>query len=202
MGSLSAALRVEDEALARSATAPERVADRPAFYFDLACPFSYLAAERVERLLGDVNWVPVPGARGDAESVMARADVLARAARLPLMWPEGFPASVPRAMRAAAHATEIGAGSRFALAAFRLAFCGGFDLDKTSVLTDVALAAGISARDCLAAAAEEWRDEELHASAAALSAQGISELPVIGVDGRWFDGLGGLAEAAAWLRRG
>jgi 2-hydroxychromene-2-carboxylate isomerase len=189
---------------ARSAVAPapEPVADRRAFYFDLACPFSYLAAERVERLLGDVDWVPVPGSRGDTESIIARADALARAARLPLVWPERFPASLPRAMRAAAYTAEIGVGPRFALAAFRLAFCGGFDLEKASVLTDVASAAGISARDCLVAAAEEWRDEELRATASALSAQGVLELPVIGVEGRWFDGLAGLTEAAAWIRRG
>ena len=60
---------------------------------------------------------------------------------------------------------------------------------------------GISAADCLAAAAEEWRDDELRDTAAQLSSHGVAELPVIGVDGRWFDGLGGLAEASAWLRR-
>ena len=44
----------------------ERLADRSrpgpghpsAFFFDLNCPFSYLAAERVERILGDVEWIP------------------------------------------------------------------------------------------------------------------------------------------------
>ena len=36
---------------------------RPAFYFDLGCPFSYLAAERVERLLGEAEWVPSPERR-------------------------------------------------------------------------------------------------------------------------------------------
>ena len=34
---------------------------RPAFFFDLTCPFSYLAAERVERALGDVEWIPTDG---------------------------------------------------------------------------------------------------------------------------------------------
>jgi len=29
----------------------------PAFFFDPCCPFSYLAAERVERMLGEVEWV-------------------------------------------------------------------------------------------------------------------------------------------------
>ncbi|MDQ6748878.1 MAG: hypothetical protein M3010_12335, partial [Candidatus Dormibacteraeota bacterium] len=32
---------------------------RPAFYFDPGCPMSYLAAEQIERTLGDVDWVPV-----------------------------------------------------------------------------------------------------------------------------------------------
>ncbi len=36
---------------------PEPV--RATFFFDLACPLSYLAAERIERTLGDVEWVPV-----------------------------------------------------------------------------------------------------------------------------------------------
>ena len=36
-----------------------RGGSRAAFFYDLACPFSYLAAERVERLLGEVEWVPV-----------------------------------------------------------------------------------------------------------------------------------------------
>ena len=31
---------------------------RARFFFDLACPFSYLGAERVERVLGEVEWIP------------------------------------------------------------------------------------------------------------------------------------------------
>jgi 2-hydroxychromene-2-carboxylate isomerase len=211
VGPLTAAVRVQGGGpVARSvvAVAPwptpssDRWADRPAFFFDLACPFSYLAAERVERQLGHVEWVPVPSWTGaDPDAVLVRATVMARSARLPLVLPEDFPAPVPGAMRAAAYAAEIGAGARFALAALRLAFCGGFDLEKPTVLSDVAAAAAISPRDCIAAGLEEWRDEDLQATASLLSSQGVSELPVIGVDGRWFHGLGGLTEAAAWIRR-
>jgi 2-hydroxychromene-2-carboxylate isomerase len=194
------ALAVEPEVA--SAPAGDRWADRPAFFFDLACPFSYLVAERVERLLGHVEWVPVPSWTGaDPGSVGSRAQVLARAMRLPLVLPEHFAAPVPGAMRAAAYAAEIGAGPRFALAALRLAFCGGFDLERSTVVSDVAGAAGISPRECVAAASEEWRDEDLNATAEALSSQGVDELPVIGVDGRWFHGLGGLTEATAWIRQ-
>ena len=32
------------------------------FFFDVSCPLSYLTAERIERKLGEVEWVPVDGA--------------------------------------------------------------------------------------------------------------------------------------------
>ena len=126
---------------------------------------------------------------------------LARTARVPLVWPDAFPEPVPRAMRAANYATEMGGGARFALAACRLAFCGGFDLDKDSVIAEAAAAANVPVRECLAAASEEWRDEELEAAAAALLDQGVRHLPVVGIQERWFDGVRQLADAAALLRR-
>src|SRR3954471_15977919 len=81
---------------------------RTEFLFDLACPFTYLAAERVERAFESIVWTPVFGAAvtrnsavGDPVSerrlcraVEARADQL----RMPLVWPERFPADVPAAM--------------------------------------------------------------------------------------------------------
>jgi 2-hydroxychromene-2-carboxylate isomerase len=180
----------------------------PAFFFDLACPLSYVAAERVERLLGEVDWVPTPSAvvqngagQPDCDALVVQATTLARGARLPLVWPDQFPAPVPRALRAAAYAAEGGAGAGFALAASRLAFCGGFDLEKRSVLAEVAAAAGVPVDECLAAAEEDWRDDELAAGASLLKSQGVSHLPVVGIDERWFDGVQSLSEAAAWLRR-
>src|SRR2546423_1183469 len=95
------------------------------------------------------------------------------------------PAAVPSAMRAAAYASEHGAGARFALAASRLAFCGGFDLERRSVLEDVAAAARLPAGEILAAAADEWRDAELQASASLLQSEGMSQLPVVSIGGRW-----------------
>src|ERR1700722_20250978 len=88
---------------------------RPTFFFDLACPFSYLVAERVERMLGDAEWVPV-SAGGQLQGAGAaasrgRAALRARQLRLPLVWPERFPAAVPSGRRAAAHGAELGAGA-------------------------------------------------------------------------------------------
>ena len=78
---------------------------RSALFFDLGCPFSYLAAERVERTLGDVDWVPcsLPADRRQlTPDLIARAERQAFALQLPLVWPDRFPGPVPIAMRAAA----------------------------------------------------------------------------------------------------
>jgi 2-hydroxychromene-2-carboxylate isomerase len=184
---------------------PRRRTDRPpptaempaAFFFDVSDPLSYLATEYVERVLGEVEWVAVDGATirdratGEAE-LRARAEIRARSLRLPLVWPDAFPSGSPCAQRAAAYACEIGAGPAFALAASRLAFCGGFDLDDPETLAEAAAAAAVPLQDCLDAAGETWRDDELVQAAELLLEHGITELPAITVGGRWFGGDTGL----------
>jgi 2-hydroxychromene-2-carboxylate isomerase len=177
----------------------------PSFLFDVTCPFSYLAAERVERTLGDVTWVAVDGAaltgaqpQGPALTrLRADAERRASALRLPLIWPEHFPAPAPGALRAAAYACELGAGPTFALALSRLAFCGGFELDDPETLAEAAAAARVPLGACLDAAGESWRDEELRDGASAARAAGIRGLPAFMVAGRWLEGEVGLAAAAA-----
>src|SRR5947209_13719758 len=56
-----------------------------AFFFDLACPFSYLAAERVERLLGDVEWIPSAPVAAPSSRMPDSAERDARALRVPLV---------------------------------------------------------------------------------------------------------------------
>ncbi len=188
---------------ARARAAVRLPDQRPGFFFDLACPFSYIAADRIERLLGDVEWVPVPAEaltdeQPDLEDIKSRAAELAKAARLPLAWPEHFPAAVPGAMRAAAYAAENGAGARFALAAGRLAFAGGFDLERDSVLEDVASAAWLPRDEVRAATAEMWRDAELRSMAELLLTQGMTHLPVVHLGGQWFQGVDAVSQAVAW----
>jgi 2-hydroxychromene-2-carboxylate isomerase len=181
---------------------------RPAFFFDLSCPFSYLAAERVERVVGDVVWIPTAGTllrQGNEFSqpaVRAHAETCAVALRLPLVWPDRFPAETPAALRAAAYAAEIGAGSRFALAASRLAFCGGFDIEDPEILAEASAAAGIALPDCFSAVGDLSRDDALHATARGLLAHGVRSLPAIRVGRHWFDGDGALAAATAFVRSG
>jgi 2-hydroxychromene-2-carboxylate isomerase len=189
----------------------ERRADRsrrsagaaPGFFYDLACPFSYLAAERVERLLGEVEWVPVtsftPSSGGEVAELRARAERRAAELRLPLVWPDRFPAEVPAALRAAVRAGEVGAGARFGLAAVRLAFCGGFDLKDPEVLAEAAAASGVALEECLAAAGDRSLDTTIEATARGLVARGVTQLPTVRFGRQFQEGEWGLAETAAPL---
>jgi 2-hydroxychromene-2-carboxylate isomerase len=195
----------------------ERLADRSrpvagteaAFFFDLVCPFSYLAAERIERELGNVDWIPAAGmtlhGKGHpAHSVAARtaAERMAAELRLPLVWPEQIRAAAPSALRAAMYASERGAGAQFALAASRLAFCGGFDLEDPEILAEAAAAAGVPLDECLDAAGEVSRDGAAHATARGLRSRGLRELPAVRVHRSWFSGQQAVAEAGAMIRAG
>ena len=180
----------------------ERMADRsrtagprPAFFFDLACPFSYLAAEQVNRMFDLMDWVPTAAALMDdgdhprySIAQLERAERQAAELRLPLVWPERFPAALPSALRAATYAADADALDRFALAASRLAFCGGFDLEDPEMLAEAAGAAGIPLEETLQAARDRDRNFRLHATASGLRRRGLSTLPVICVGTRWFQG--------------
>jgi 2-hydroxychromene-2-carboxylate isomerase len=177
-----------------------------AFFYDVACPFSYLAAERVERTLGEVDWVPAPavGLDGGArwtrfDATRALAERAALAARLPLVWPDRFPANTRHALRAASYAAENGAGASFALAASRLAFCGGYDLEDPEILSVAATSAGLSLEGCLLAARDPERDRPLWATARGLHARGVQTLPALRLGRRFIAGERILSEGAALL---
>ncbi len=171
---------------------------RITFYFDLSSPFTYLAAERVDRLFGNLVWRPVleevlQVAAPPAEVAEERAHALG----LPLVWPELGPASVRPAMRVAALAAEQGCAAPFVLAASRLAFCGGFELDHPEVLAEAAAAANLGLEDCLRAAGDVGRDGAMEAEARKLLAHGIDRLPAVRVGRLLFAGEDRVAEAAA-----
>jgi 2-hydroxychromene-2-carboxylate isomerase len=183
----------------------------PAFFFDLADPLSYLSAERVERNLGGAEWIPVssqmlragraPTSVANTDACREYAEAQADALRLPLVWPDSFPNPVPCAQRAAAYAVAIGAGPQFALAASRLAFCGGFDLSDPEALAEAAAASAVPLSTCLRAAGDPAWDAPLEATANGLRLRGIRELPAFRVGRRWFEGGTGLLHASAGLER-
>jgi 2-hydroxychromene-2-carboxylate isomerase len=176
---------------------------RAEFLFDLACPFSYLVAERTERSFDDIRWTPAAsaGAALDPDLVRSAAEARAAALRLPLIWPDAYPAPVPAAMRVAAYASSQGRGAAFALAAGRLAFCGGFDLDDPEILAEAAGAAGLALGDCLNAARDVRRDAAIGAAGLRLLAAGADRLPALRVGRALFWGEQDVAVAAATARR-
>lgn len=186
----------------------DRLADRSrpsrrrpvVFFFDLASPFSYLAAEDVERLLGEVEWIPVSGTSDPVAELLDEAEAQALDLRLPLVWPEEAPLAFPAATRAAAYAATIGRAAPFALAAGRLAFCGGFDLDDPEILGEAAAAAGIAPEECLYAARDPFWDTQPQTTAQGLSSRGVSGAPAVRVGPNWFEGKHAVAGAATLLR--
>ena len=83
------------------------------------------------------------------------------------------------------------------LAASRLAFCGGFELDDPEVLAEAAAAANIPLHDAFAAATDEMRDGPMLDDALRLLAAGAEVLPTIQVGRLLFSGEDRLSEAAA-----
>jgi len=204
-------IRLAERRKARRTRPGQRVARvRAEFFFDLACPFTYLAAERVERAFDHVVWTPASktALRGGSldsdaaalEAVRTAAAERAAALRLPLEWPETFPADVPAAMRVASHAADCGRGAAFVLAAGRLAFCGGFDLDDPEILFEAAAAAGLVLDDCLRAAGDRGRDGTIEAAGRRLLAAGADRLPALRVGRALLWGEEKVAEAAAAAR--
>jgi 2-hydroxychromene-2-carboxylate isomerase len=194
----------------RTRNTHRHVPSRVEFLFDLCCPFSYLAAERVERAFDDVVWTPActtslrcGSIETDAESTERRRGAAERRAaelRLPLVWPERHPAPVPAAMRAASYAAEQGRGAAFALAAGRLAFCGGFDLEDPEILAEAAAAAGIGMDGCLQAVGDISRDGAIESAGRRMLAAGADRLPALRVGRSLFWGENRVAEAAAAAR--
>ena len=177
------------------------VRPRVGFFFDLASPWTYLAAERVDRRFADVRWQPaigeaLPVAR-DVGAQRRAAEERADELQLPLVWPDAQPASGRSSMRVAALAAEHGRVAEFVLAASRLAFCGGYDIDDPEILAEAAAAADLGLDECLRAAGELRRDGPMERAALRLLAQGADALPVLVVGRALFCGEHRLPEAAA-----
>lgn len=174
------------------------------FAFDLASAWTYLAAERVERSFPGATWMPVAvdpprhveARMADHSLVAARAAAL----RMPLVWPERTSAGGRKAMRVAAWAAGLGQAPAFVLAAGRLAFCGGFDLDDPETLVEAAAAAGLGADACLRASDDVARDAEAIAAGCRLLAEGVDRLPAVRVGRLQFCGEERIAAALAATR--
>jgi len=91
-------------------------------------------------------------------------------------------------MRVASHAAECGRAAAFALAAGRLAWCGGFELDDPEVLAEAAAAASLGLDGALRAGGDIARDGRMEAAALRLLGAGANKLPAVVADRRLFAG--------------
>jgi 2-hydroxychromene-2-carboxylate isomerase len=196
-----------------------------AFYFDLASPLAYLAAERVLHVFSNpptpVKWQPVlacelPAAetfeafRCREEEDIFRAEIARRAEELglqPLRWPDTFPFDSAIAMRVATYAKSIGRAVPFAQAAFRQAFAGGHSLAEIDHVLIAAAACEMHPKAVLKGAELASVHEQLSAATAEAALAGVTDVPAIrigdtqsGVLGRVFVGERAVEEAAAYMR--
>jgi 2-hydroxychromene-2-carboxylate isomerase len=184
-----------------------------AFYFDLASPLAYLAAERVLHTMPiATEWQPVlarelPGAESfeafrcrDDEDIF-RLEMARRAAELGLQelhWPEPFPFDSALAMRAATYAKSIGRVVAFAQAAFRQAFAAGHALDETDHVLIAAAACEMHPSAVLKGAELRSVGDQLSAATAAAAELGVKDVPAVHVGEAVFHGERALEQAAVY----
>ncbi len=196
------------------------------FYFDLASPLAYLAAERVlHELPGPAEWQPVLASQlsndkaGEGAGEGAGAEVfrceherevfreeLARRARelglQPLRWPAPFPFDSAIAMRAATYAKSIGRVVPFAQAAFRQTYAGGRDLQQLDNVLIAAAACEMHPAALTRGAALHSVTSQLAEATKHAARSGINEIPAIVVGERVFQGARAVEEAAAEMSAG
>jgi 2-hydroxychromene-2-carboxylate isomerase len=162
-------------------------AEQPRFFYDLASPMAYLAAERVNHVLGEVpEWVPVRFDVGPfrcAEEIEAYREDVERAARAQevqaIRWPEPFPADAEFAMLVATYAKQIGRAVAFSLAAFRQAFAGGRDLGERDNVLIAAAACEMHPAAVIKGAELRGTRARLDAATADARAAGVREVPAV-----------------------
>jgi 2-hydroxychromene-2-carboxylate isomerase len=186
-----------------------------AFYFDLASPLAYLAAERILHVLAaPAEWQPVlarelSGAetfdawRCEQERDVFREEVQRRARALslqPLRWPEDFPFDSTLAMRAATYAKSIGRTVPFAQAAFRQAFAGGHSLALMDYVLIAAAACEMHPTAVIKGTQLASVDRRLAAATAQAASLGVSDVPAVRVGEHVWSGAHCVEEAAGHMR--
>jgi len=187
------------------------VPDRAVFYYDLGSPYSYLAAERVNSVLGVVPvWRPIllggvfratgrwSWAHGEGrEAGMAEVERRATTYGLPpIRWPDPWPGDMLVAMRAAVFAQRSGRAVAFSLAAFRQAFAAGRDLGDADNVVLAGAACELHPRALLTGVESRAVKDALRAQTDAAVSRGVIGVPTVAVGDLLFHGDDRLEEAA------
>jgi len=190
--------------------------ERPIFRYDFNSPYAYLAAMRIDEVLGpEVEWQPIafafllraqqriPWSLTD-ERPAGVADIERRADERglpPVVYPEGWPRGsyTLDPLRVAYVAAEEGLLREYTRAAFARNFSAGTGLHGEAAL-DVAAELGLD-RDAVRAAMDGSAKERLRAATDEAIAAGVPGVPTVTVDGEHFWGDDRLEDAAARLVR-
>jgi 2-hydroxychromene-2-carboxylate isomerase len=183
----------------------------PTFYFGAMSPYSWFSAERVDGLIADARWQPlflggifkVNGRKSwglDEHRAAGMADCEARADEYglgPIRWPGQWPTSDLTVARAMLVADRKGLLKPFALAAMRLAFREGADLQQAAAVLEAAGRSGIDAEELRAALGEQDVKDALRAAGEQALARGVSGVPTVIVGEQLFWGDDRLEQAAS-----
>ncbi len=132
------------------------------FVFDLSSPWTYLAADAVTREFPTARWIPGLGAHDRDDE---RVEDAAAAMDLRFAWPADRTTRGLAAARAASYAAEHGRAREFALAAARLAYGWGQDLDDHELIAQAAGIAELPLDPVIEATFDARRDPHLHHAA-------------------------------------
>jgi 2-hydroxychromene-2-carboxylate isomerase len=192
----------------------------PIFYYDLASPECYLAAERISYVLPVAPlWEPVigswrgggqQGARGitpqgsglelGPQPDRRATERMARERGLQaIRWPVRWPPDSQLAMVAAAYAKSIGRATAFSLAAFRQAFAAGRDLDDMNTIVIAAAACEMHPAAVIKAMGLRSVANALETASERAVASGVRRLPALCIGGHVYEGESRLDEAGAVL---
>jgi 2-hydroxychromene-2-carboxylate isomerase len=182
----------------------------PVFFFGAMSPYSWFAAERIERLLPEARWRGVLAgglfkandrvswglSDGRTEGI---ADCDARAAEHglgPINWPEPWPTSDLLIARAMVHAETRGLLKPFALSAMRLAFLDGRDLGERAAVLEAGRRANIDPSELERALEEAAVKQALREVTGEALALGVFGVPTVAVGEELFWGDDRLEDAA------
>ena len=182
----------------------------PLFFFGAMSPYSWFAAERIERLLPGARW------RGVLAGVVFKAhdrvswgltdrraegiaDCEARAAMHGLgamRWPEKWPTSDLAAARGMVYADTRGLLKEFSLSAMRLAFLEGRDLEQRETVLEAGRRVGIEPDQLTLALEDQTIKDGLRGLNDQALALGVFGVPTVVVETELFWGDDRLEAAA------
>jgi len=186
-------------------------ATEPDFYFAAMSPYSWLAAERIEVVLPGARWralfagglFKIAGRTswGFTEHRAAEIEECERRAERyglgTIRWPERWPTNDLRVARAMTYADSRGELRGFALAAMRLAFLDGCDLEEPGSVAKAASRAGLDGGEMERAVEDPAVKSALRELTEGAAARGVFGVPTVAIGEQLFWGDDRLEEAAS-----